>query len=249
MGGNPMHTLGGAGIQSAARGRWNADGTQRNAQRLTAWQKSGIPDGTRHPVAWVMPQKPGGMNARGMMRGELTMTGAGAMGLNAVCAMTAEATLSGLGQLIVSAVCAMSAGATLSASIVGILSASAAMSASGNLVGAVTALGHAVVAMSASGALALTSYARGHMECHIAPATQLEAEAFSAQLLDTELVETGLTVRETLRLIAAATAGKISGGGTATITIRNAVADDEDRIVATVDGSGNRTAITYDLGD
>jgi hypothetical protein len=41
--------------------------------------------------------------------------------------------------------------------------------------------------------------------------------------------------------------GKVSGGGTTTITFANAVADDVDRIVATVDSNGNRTAITYDL--
>lgn len=45
----------------------------------------------------------------------------------------------------------------------------------------------------------------------------------------------------------AATGGKVSGGGTTTITFANAVADDVDRIVATVDSSGNRTAITYEL--
>jgi hypothetical protein len=62
-------------------------------------------------------------------------------------------------------------------------------------------------------------------------------------------VEEGLTVRHALRLIAAATAGKISGADTTTITIRNAVVDDKDRIIATVTGDGNRTAITYDLTD
>jgi hypothetical protein len=61
------------------------------------------------------------------------------------------------------------------------------------------------------------------------------------------IVEPGLTLRQALRLVAAATAGKISGGGTSTVTIRNAVADGADRIVATVDSAGNRTAITYDL--
>jgi hypothetical protein len=50
-----------------------------------------------------------------------------------------------------------------------------------------------------------------------------------------------------LRLIAAANAAKLSGAATTTITIRNAVADSKDRIVATVDSDGNRSAITYDL--
>jgi hypothetical protein len=60
-------------------------------------------------------------------------------------------------------------------------------------------------------------------------------------------VETGLTLRQALRLIAAAAAGKISGAATTTIVIRNAVADSKDRITATVDADGNRSAITVDL--
>lgn len=60
-------------------------------------------------------------------------------------------------------------------------------------------------------------------------------------------VETGLTPRQALRLLAAALAGELSGGGTTTITIRNAVADSKDRITATVTAAGDRTAIVYDL--
>jgi hypothetical protein len=60
-------------------------------------------------------------------------------------------------------------------------------------------------------------------------------------------IETGLTPRQAFRLIAAAVAGKLSGAATVTVTIKNAVADDKNRIVATVDADGNRSAITYDL--
>ncbi len=60
-------------------------------------------------------------------------------------------------------------------------------------------------------------------------------------------VETGLTLRQAMRLIAAALAGKVSGAATTTVTIRNAVADSKDRLVATVDADGNRSAITTDL--
>ncbi len=68
-------------------------------------------------------------------------------------------------------------------------------------------------------------------------------------LLDDETIEAGLTVREAMRLILAALAGKVSGSPGTTITFRNAVADSKNRIVATVDGDGNRTAITYDVTD
>jgi hypothetical protein len=40
-------------------------------------------------------------------------------------------------------------------------------------------------------------------------------------------------------------AGEVSGGGTTTITFRS-TDDTKDRVVATVDSNGNRTAITYD---
>lgn len=60
-------------------------------------------------------------------------------------------------------------------------------------------------------------------------------------------VETGLTPRQALRLLAAAAAGELSGAATTTIVIRNAVADSKDRITATVDADGNRSAVTVDL--
>jgi len=60
-------------------------------------------------------------------------------------------------------------------------------------------------------------------------------------------VETGLTLRQAMRLLAAASAGKLSGAATTTITVRNAVADSKDRITATVTSDGDRSAITYDL--
>lgn len=56
-------------------------------------------------------------------------------------------------------------------------------------------------------------------------------------------VETGLTVREALRGIAAVLLGKSSNSGA---TFRD-VGDTKERVAATVDGSGNRTAITRDL--
>jgi hypothetical protein len=75
------------------------------------------------------------------------------------------------------------------------------------------------------------------------------AGAMDAALLDLiNGIETGLTLRQALRLIAAACAGKASGLATTTATYRNAVADTTDRLVATVDANGNRTAITYTLG-
>lgn len=60
-------------------------------------------------------------------------------------------------------------------------------------------------------------------------------------------IEVGLTPKGAHRLEAAAAAGKISGAATTTVTIRNAVADTKDRLIATVDSSGNRSAVTADV--
>lgn len=113
--------------------------------------------------------------------------------------------------------------------------------------GVVTAIGHIAGSSSGSSSAVAVSHAAGVLVGSIAPAVTLEAGAFSSYLLDQSDVETGLTLRQALRLIAAATAGKVSGGGGTTITFRNPVADTDDRIIATVDVDGNRTAITYDL--
>lgn len=72
-------------------------------------------------------------------------------------------------------------------------------------------------------------------------------ENVDAFLDKTDAIETGITPRRLYRLIGSVLGAKLSGAGTGTESFRNAVADSKTRVVATVDTSGNRTAITYDL--
>ena len=58
-----------------------------------------------------------------------------------------------------------------------------------------------------------------------------------------EVVEGALKARQILRLLLAALAGKSSGGGTSSVAFRD-VADSKNRVSATVDDDGNRTAVT-----
>ena len=58
-----------------------------------------------------------------------------------------------------------------------------------------------------------------------------------------ETVEGSYSLVESMRLQNAALLGKLSGAATTTITIRD-IADTKDRIVATVDSDGNRSALT-----
>lgn len=65
-------------------------------------------------------------------------------------------------------------------------------------------------------------------------------------ILDDAIGDSTVTVRQALKAAVAALAGKLSGAGTTTVSIRN-VADDTNVIVATVDATGNRSAVTLTL--
>jgi len=70
--------------------------------------------------------------------------------------------------------------------------------------------------------------------------------ALSATGLDAVVIETGCSARQALSVIAAASAGQVSGAGTGTVTLKGAgVAT--TRIVATTDADGNRSAVTLTL--
>lgn len=71
-------------------------------------------------------------------------------------------------------------------------------------------------------------------------------QSIATTLLDlSSSIESSVTLRGAVRLILAASAGKLSGATTTTVTIRN-VGDSKDRITATVDADGNRSAVTTD---
>ena len=59
------------------------------------------------------------------------------------------------------------------------------------------------------------------------------------------VVEDGKTMREVLRIMAAVLAGKVGGAGTGTETFKG-LDGTTDRVISTVDASGNRTAVVVD---
>lgn len=76
----------------------------------------------------------------------------------------------------------------------------------------------------------------------------ISAAALSAAAIDEiidEVIEGSLTLRQVLRILLAEAVGKAAGGGTTSITFRDN-ADTKNRIAATVDASGNRSAVTLD---
>jgi hypothetical protein len=80
------------------------------------------------------------------------------------------------------------------------------------------------------------------------PAAAGDQMALTAAAIDAILddaMEGTLTVRQALRIILAAAAGKLAGAATTSVTVRDQ-ADTKNRISATVDADGNRSAVTVD---
>lgn len=77
--------------------------------------------------------------------------------------------------------------------------------------------------------------------------TSGERNSVADALLDrTAGIETNFTLRQAHRLLLSALAAKLSGAATSTVVIRD-VNDTTNRITATVDANGNRTAITTNV--
>jgi len=223
-------------------------GTKRNIFTAEGYSaKAGIPAGHLHPSSWMLPQKPGGLSSHSEAIGVASWSGAIAAGRNIAATFAGAATFTGTGQLVVSGVGSFAGLAAFAGNVTAALGAVGSFAGVASWSGATTAKGNILGAFTGVASFVAIRYASGSLSGSFAPAVTLEAQGFSGYLLDQEDIETGLTLRQALRLVTAATAGKISGGGTATITIRNAVADGVDRVIATVDTDGNRTAITYDL--
>lgn len=79
-----------------------------------------------------------------------------------------------------------------------------------------------------------------------ATGAQMALTAAAVDAVLDEIVEGTTTFRELLRGFASALVGKASGLGTTTAVFRD-IGDTKDRITATVDADGNRTAVTTDL--
>ncbi len=263
---NPHRNLFGPGttstLTSVHRGSFTGKGALNNfyageatvVSGASIANKNGFPTGAANPIAWILPIKAGGLAARRTILAEGDLTAAIAGGKNAECTIAGVGDLTATGALIISLQAAIGGSGTISgADLKAFLQLAAALSGSGGVAAQLTAIGHLQSALAGTGTVATSSVitALGTLAAQInVTGDVLTTGNVANAILDAvNGVEDGLTVRHALRLIAAATAGKISGAATTTITIRNAFVDDKDRIIATVTGDGDRTAITYDLTD
>jgi hypothetical protein len=102
--------------------------------------------------------------------------------------------------------------------------------------------GGASAGLSAAEAAVL---ARARITATLSIGSRPSADDIAQAVWNTFPVEAAFSAGDVMRIMFAALAGKVSGAGGTTITIR-AATDTQDRIVATVDSNGNRTAVTLD---
>lgn len=84
----------------------------------------------------------------------------------------------------------------------------------------------------------------GTINANVITASALAADAVD-EIWD-EVMEGAVTARQSIRLANSANGAKLNGAATTAINIRD-LADSKNRVAATVDASGNRTAVTLDL--
>jgi len=172
--------------------------------------KSGLPNGYRHPVAWMLPQKAGAITSRN--EGYLTLSGLaiGAKGLGGSAAATITINGVAVGGLIAGGVgsgtISISGTADIFAGIVGNASGSITISGTGTA----AAQGH----FSAAGVLTISGsvvpYAIGSMVATTDFGDELSPVSL-ANAVWQRAIEAGFTAESILRILAAHAAGSATG--------------------------------------
>lgn len=236
----------GLGLDRPNFNRW---GSARNRfEATTIDPKTSVPSGYSAGLALIMAQQSGGMAASNTIEGSGAAAGDGALGKNAAASLAGAGDVTSAAlALVLSAVASLTGAGDASASIVGRLQGAASLSGSGDLAATISALSEIAASLAGAGDLDGAISAKGFMSSDIiVTGTALSTANVADAILDAlNSIEEGVTLREATRLILAAVAGKVSISGD-TVTFRNAVADDTNRIVATTTSDGERTAITYD---
>lgn len=226
-----------------------------------------LPSGNRHPSAWMMPQKPGALAARNSLTGTGTVAGTALAVKLAQAALTGSGELNAIGGLIVQLIAAITGSGEVSdADVKAFLQAVAAISGSGEISDAdLEGLGALLAALTASGTAAgSTLTGVGELDADLVvtgtglstanvgaavwsaiaasnnePGTMGEKlnDAGSASNPWTEVIESGYTAAEILRLLAAVAQGSATGLESASPVFKS------------IDGTKDRVTATYDAGE
>jgi hypothetical protein len=165
-------------------------------------------------------------------------------GLNATSALTGSGNItSALASLIVSAASSITgSGDVTLANLRGFENGLSAIVGDGAVSATLTALANAGASIIGSGSVSITPTASGKLDANIKSYTDLSAQG-AADAVWAQILETGFTAQQIMRILSAVMAGQVSGAAGTTVTIRD-INNTVDRVVATVDSSGDRTAVT-----
>lgn len=237
-------------------------------------QQAGYPYGQRHPQTWSMPQKAGALSTYQNVTGDGSIVASALAVKLAEADLTGTGELDAIGGLVVQLLADLIGSGEISdADLKAFLQAVASLTGSGVAAGTRTGIGALISALTGDGT-AETSVATGTGELDadlvvtgtglttgnvgaavwaaLAAANNVTGtmgeklnDAGSGSNPWTEVIESGFTAAEILRILAAVLAGEVSGAGSGTETFVG-IDGTTDRVVSTVDTSGNRTSVTLD---
>jgi hypothetical protein len=263
-------TVSGIALQTGMIPLWKAGRAQTGA----FGEFAGQPDGTLHPVSWLMGLYPGRISSRNIgatftLDDLAVVSGKNAVGSTDITFTVGPSQLN----LVVSAV----GNADITFTLTGLLQSVAPASGNADInftVGPATlgalagVFGNVTVTIAADG----TIRAIGNLSGAITPYTELSPQNLAAAVWEalasaynapgsmgeklndagsaanpwTEVIDGTYTASDLLKLMAASAAGELAGSPGGPILIKS-VNGSTVRITATVDANGNRTGVTYDV--
>lgn len=259
-----------------ARSNWGASGPNRGfalqSGASAALQLVARPTG--YSNGWMLPIKAGAISSHYNAAGVNVTSGAMAAGINISGEASGSTLAVAIAQLIVSAIGTAYGSTAMAGNIVASLAAQGIASGSSSAQAVIQAIAWGSGEASGTTAATLISYATGRLAGSITPFTELSPENLAAAVWDSLLanhqqpgsmgeaimaagggmspasiwqyiIDGQYTAEEIVRLMASALAGKVSGANGSEMKFRD-LADSKDRITATVDEYGNRTAVTLD---
>lgn len=222
---------------SGDRNNFNEPGQNRNRFQAMDALSGGHPGGHLPPSSWVLPQKTGGMSSVNMATMALNGSASGALGFNIDGSSSITFSAAAIGELIASAIGSATISINATGEVIAVIggtgSASFTIAAAGTPGALAWAQGVATMEVTAS----LVSYAKGFMTGSTDNVTALTPEsvaravwiataadsnavgsmgekvndAGSASNPWTEIIESGYTAAQILRLLVASAAGAATG--------------------------------------
>jgi hypothetical protein len=232
-------------------------------------RRDSFPTGTNPPYSLIMGDKGALLVSSNTTNGVGALTGNAAMGRAIAATIDGTGSITSNLSLIIQLACSDLNGiGGLSASMSGIVQMASTLAGTGNITASLQLISYVVCNMSGSGAVTANLRGTASLEADITPFTTLSPENLAASVWNslaasfnsagtmgekmndagsaanpwTEVIESGYTAAEILRILAAVAAGKSSGQG----SVFRDLGDTKDRVSGTVDSNGNRTSITID---